>query len=99
MVADISCNGAKVVENMGDKAIFTCTDVSSIALFTLLSNENISAIAYKYILKLFPSYPLFKTCPPIFYHFSILCIPLLKKSNKHNIVVKKRGHDEKDYNR
>lgn len=31
MVADISCNGAKVVENMGDKAIFTCTDVSSIA--------------------------------------------------------------------
>ncbi|CAK9830523.1 3-hydroxyacyl-CoA dehydrogenase type-2 [Anthophora retusa] len=27
VLADISCNGAKVAESMGDKALYTCTDV------------------------------------------------------------------------
>lgn len=45
VVADISCNGAKVVENMGDKAIFTCTDVSSIARKTFLLTITLIAIA------------------------------------------------------
>lgn len=31
VLADISCNGAKVAERLGEKALFTCTDVSSIA--------------------------------------------------------------------
>lgn len=28
VLADISCNGIKVAESMGDKALFQCTDVS-----------------------------------------------------------------------
>mgnify|MGYP004582363615 CR=1 FL=1 len=31
VLADISCHGSKVAEGLGEKALFTCTDVSSIA--------------------------------------------------------------------